>query len=205
MKEMYGNQEKYAYVRVSSDGQNEARQLKEIYKQGVPKRNIIIEKATGKNFNRGKYHELAKRLKSGDTLYIGSIDRLGRDYDGIISEWSNLTKEKRIIVKVLNMPLLNTDRQSTALIDKFVSDIVLLTLAYQAEQEWHNIKAHQRAGIAIAKENGKHMGRPKASYSEYEIRVVKDWKCGMLSLDEAMKKLGRKKSSFYKLVHELEK
>jgi len=203
---MKGKQEKqktYAYVRVSSDKQNEARQLKEIYELGVPKRNIIIDKTTGKNFKRQKYHELIKRLKSGDTLYISSVDRLGRDYDGIISEWKRLTKENKIIIKVLDMPLLNTDRETTGLIDKFVADIVLLTMAYQAEQEWHNIKARQEMGIAIAKENGKHLGRPKITYSDDEIKVVKDWKNGLLTLGEATKKLGRKKSMLYKLVHEL--
>ena len=203
MKEMQGNQGKYAYVRVSTDKQNEARQLGEIYKLGVPKRNIVVDKTTGKNFNRVKYLELINRLNSGDTLYISNIDRLGRDYDGIISEWNKLTKDNQITVKVLDMPILNTDRKTTSLIDKFVSDIVLLTLAYQAEQEWHNIKARQEAGIAIAKEKGKHMGRPKASYSEYEITIAKDWKNGLLTLNEAMRKSGRKKSAFYKLVQDL--
>lgn len=200
---MQPKQEKYAYVRVSSNKQNEARQLKAIHKLGVPKKNIFIEKITGRNFNRQKYHDLIKRLKNGDILYISNIDRLGRDYDGIISEWNKLTKEKTITVKVLDMPLLNTDRQATGLIDKFTTDIVLLTLAYQAEQEWHNIKTRQEEGIAIAKESGKHMGRPKASYSEYEAQIVQNWKNGLLTLNEAMKKLGRKKSAFYKLVHEL--
>jgi len=206
MKEMHDSskkQEKYAYVRVSSDKQNVARQLNEIYKLGVPKKNIIIEKTSGKNFNRQKYHELIKRLKCGDILYISSINRLGRDYDGIISQWNKLSKEYKVIIKVLDMPILNTDRQTTALIDKFVSDIVLLTLAYQAEQEWHNIKTSQKAGIAVAKEKGKHMGRPRASYSEHEIKIVKNWQNGLLSLGEAMKETNRKKSAFYRLVQEL--
>jgi len=193
----------YAYVRVSSDKQNEARQLKEIMSLGIPKNNIIIEKASGKNFNRNKYNQLIKLLKNGDTLYIGSIDRLGRDYNGIISEWNKLTKDIKVTIKVLDMPLLDTDKKETNLMSKYVSDIVLLTLAFQAEQEWQNIKTRQRAGIAIAKEKGKHLGRPKTPYSENEIRVVRDWQDGILPLNEAMRKLNRKKSAFYQLVGQL--
>ncbi|MCL2592140.1 MAG: recombinase family protein [Defluviitaleaceae bacterium] len=193
----------YAYVRVSSNKQNEARQVKELLDLGILKNNIIIEKATGKNFNRNKYNNLLKCLNSGDILYISSIDRLGRDYDGIISEWNRLIKEMKVAIRVLDMPLLNTDKDKTNLMDKFICDIVLMTLAFQAEQEWNNIKSRQKAGIAIAKENGKKLGRPKAIYPEATIKTINEWKNGILSLDEAMKKIGRKKSTFYRLVQEL--
>ena len=95
-------QQKYAYIRVSSKEQNEARQVKEIERLGINKNNIIVEKASGKTFNRKKYNQLLTVLKTGDTLYINSIDRIGRDYDGILSEWNRLTKELKITVKVTN-------------------------------------------------------------------------------------------------------
>ena len=154
VKDNNGKQERYAYVRVSTGKQNVARQLHEVCKIGIPKRNIFIEKASGKCFNRQRYHELIKKLKSGDILYISSIDRLGRDYDGILSEWNRLTNTMNIVVIVLDMPILNTDRRATELLDKFVIDIVLSTLAYQAEQEWRNNKTRQKAGIAVAKKEG---------------------------------------------------
>jgi len=193
----------YAYGRVSSDSQNEARQIKEFGKLAIPKSNIIIEKASGKDFNRQKYNALLKRLKCGDCLYISSIDRLGRDYDGIIHQWNKLTKEIKVTVKVLDMPLLDSDKKTHTLVDKFITDIIFLTFAYQAEQEWHNIKSKQMAGIATAKESGKHLGRPKIHASAKEIKIVHAWQEGILTLNEAMKKLGRKKSAFYRLVQEL--
>ena len=190
---------KYAYIRVSSTEQNEARQVKEINKLGINKNNIIIEKASGKNFNRSKYNQLIKNLKQGDTLYINSIDRIGRNYDGIISEWNRLTKELKINIKVIDMPLLDTDKKANSLIDCFIRDMTLLTLAFQAEQEWQNIKSRQRAGIDGAKESGKHLGRPKKSYSEKEIKIISDWQHGLLTVNEAMQKLNKKKSTFYNL------
>jgi DNA invertase Pin-like site-specific DNA recombinase len=195
--------EVYAYVRVSSTDQNEARQLNEFLKLGINKSNIIVEKTSGKTFNRKKYNQLVKHLKEGDTLYISSIDRLGRDYSGIIEEWNKLVITKRVTLKVLDMPLLDTDRKSGNLIDRFIRDITLLTLAFQAEQEWLNIKARQAMGIAVAKENGKHLGRPKAIYSEKEMAVIEEWRQGLVSLDEALKQLKRKKSAFYRLVKKI--
>jgi DNA invertase Pin-like site-specific DNA recombinase len=193
----------YAYVRVSSKEQNEARQVKEIIKLGVSKNNIIIEKATGSNFNRSKYKSLVSRLKSGDTLYINSINRLGRDYDGILKEWAHLTKNKKVFIKVLDMPILNTDKKTDNLMDKFIRDMTLLTLAYNAEQDWQNIKASQRAGIIVAKETGKHLGRPKTTPSENDVNIIKEWTSGNITADVAMRKLKKKKSAFYQLVQDL--
>jgi len=191
---------KYAYIRVSSAEQNEARQIKEITKLGINKNNIFIEKASGKSFNRQKYNQMLNLLNAGDTLYINSIDRIGRDYDGIISEWNKLTKETKVTIKVLDMPLLDTDKKIDNLLDRFLRDMTLLTLAFQAEQEWQNIKSRQEAGIAVAKEMGKHLGRPKKKYSDKEIKVISDWQQGFITINEAMQKLNKKKSSFYRLV-----
>jgi len=193
----------YAYVRVSSDKQNEARQLQELLELGIPKKNIIVEKISGKGFNRQKYNNLIKLLKKDDLLYISSVDRLGRDYDGIITEWSRLTSKLYINIKVIDSPVLNTDIKPSTLVEKYLKNITLHTLAFQAEQEWQNIKSRQKAGIAIAKEKGKHLGRPKTAYSDIEMQVIKQWQSGLLSLTEAMQLVGRKKSSFYRLVQEL--
>jgi len=196
--------QKYAYVRVSSKHQKELRQVKALTKLGIEKSNIIIEKVSGKGFKRSKYLNLLDILKAGDMLYISSIDRLGRDYDGIIAEWQYLTKKLNIIMKVIENPILDTDSQPTTLIDKYLKDITLLTLAFQSEQELCNIKERQKAGISIAKEKGKSLGRPKVVRSDKEVSIVKSWKNGLISLSDAMQELNLKKSAFYKLASEME-
>jgi len=201
--EDYMTHQKYAYVRVSSKHQKVSRQIKAIMKLGVSKSNIIVEKASGKDFNRDKYSQMLEKLKQGDILYISSIDRLGRDYDGIISEWYRLTKKLNVIIKVIDSPILDTDTKPDSLIEKYLQDITLLTLAFQAEQEWRNIKERQKAGITIAKEKGKPLGRPKIVRSDKEICTVKAWQNGVITLNEAMHKLNLKKSAFYKLANEL--
>ena len=142
-------------------------------------------------------------LNAGDLLYIASIDRLGRDYDGIITEWHRLTKKLGVIVKVIDNPILDTDTPPATLIDKYMQDMTLLALAFQAEQELQNIKARQKAGITIAKEKGKILGRPKVVRTEKEICTIQAWQNGVINLHEAMQKLNLKKSAFYKLANDV--
>jgi len=197
--------QKYAYVRVSSKQQKTSRQVKAIAKLGVSKSNIIIEKASGKDFKRSEYLRLLEKLQEGDILYINSIDRLGRDYDGIISEWHRLTKNLKVIVKVIDNPILDTDATHSTLIEKYLQDMTLLTLAFQSAQELLNIKARQKAGISIAKEKGTILGRPKVVRSDKEVNTIVAWQAGVINLHEAMQKLKLKKSAFYRLANELRK
>ena len=105
----------------------------------IPEQNIFMDKQSGKDFNRPQYKKLVKRLKPGDLLYIKSIDRLGRNYEEIQNQWRILTKEKKIDIVVLDMPLLDT-RRGKDLMGTFLSDIVLQVLSFVAENGRTNIR-----------------------------------------------------------------
>ena len=204
-------QNTYALIRVSTEEQNETRQVITMLNLGVPEENIVIEKESGKSKARKKYHSLVRRLKAGDTLYVESIDRLSRDYSGIISEWHKLTTQKNIILKILDTPLLDTDQTTNDLLNSFIRDILLHIMAFQAESEWQKIKTRQAQGIAAAKASGKQLGRPKSTPTEQEIKIVQEYQNQKITFDIALKILNIKKSSFYKLcnavseAHDIEK
>ena len=123
----------YGYVRVSSQDQNEARQYLELLDMGIDKKYIYMDKLSGKDFNRPAYHKLVyKKLKQGDLLVVKSIDRLGRNYNEILQEWKYITKDKKVDIKILDMPLLDTD-QKKDLIGTLIGDIVLQLLSFVAE------------------------------------------------------------------------
>ena len=113
----------YGYVRVSAKDQNEDRQIIAMREVGVSEKNIYMDKQSGKDFKRKQYKRLVRKMKKDDLLYIKSIDRLGRNYEEIIEQWRHLTKEKRIDIIVLDMPLLDT-RRGKDLMGTFLSDIV---------------------------------------------------------------------------------
>ena len=129
----------YGYVRVSAKDQNEERQIIAMREVGVSEKNIYMDKQSGKDFKRKQYKRLVRKMKKDDLLYIKSIDRLGRNYEEIIEQWRHLTKEKRIDIIVLDMPLLDT-RRGKDLMGTFLSDIVLQVLSFVAENERSNIR-----------------------------------------------------------------
>ena len=170
----------YAYIRVSSKEQNEERQRSAMREYGVPAENIILDKQSGKDFERQGYKKLLKKLGPGDTLIIKSIDRLGRNYHEILEQWRILTKEKRAAIVVLDMPLLDT-RQNRDLTGVLIADIVLQLLSYVAETERKFIRQRQAEGIAAARARGCNLGRrPKERPQEFEA-VKAAWKNGEIS------------------------
>ena len=126
-------------MRVSAKDQNEDRQIIAMREVGVSEKNIYMDKQSGKDFKRKQYKRLVRKMKKDDLLYIKSIDRLGRNYEEIIKQWRYLTKEKRIDIIVLDMPLLDT-RRGKDLMGTFLSDIVLQVLSFVAENERSNIR-----------------------------------------------------------------
>ena len=189
---------KYAYVRVSSITQNIDRQMEEMYKLGLSKKNIFIDKQSGKDFDRPKYQKLKKKIKKGDLLIIKSIDRLGRNYEMIIEEWSDLTKRIECDILVLDMPLLDTRNDEKNLVGKFISDIVLQILSFVAQNERENIRQRQAEGIRIAKEKGIHMGRPKYILPANFNEVMNDYHQGNISYQIAMELLDMTRGTFFK-------
>lgn len=188
----------YAYVRVSSTTQNVDRQMQEMYKLEIPKKNIYIDMQSGKDFNRPNYIRLKKKLKENDLLIIKSIDRLGRNYEMIIQEWTDITKNIKADIYVIDFPLLDTRNDASNLVGKFISDIVLQVLSFVAQNERENIKQRQAEGIRIAKEKGIHMGRPKYKIPKNFQTINKQFLSKEIDINEAITKTKMKKSTFYK-------
>ena len=185
----------YAYVRVSTREQNEDRQLIAMNELQVPRKNIFIDKQSGKDFERPRYKKLIKRLKKDDLLYIKSIDRLGRNYNEIQEQWRILTKEKAVDIVVLDMPLLDT-RRGKDLMGTFLSDIVLQVLSFVAENERVNIRQRQAEGIAAAKARGVRFGRvPKPLPPNFHA-VYQRWKHGEITGTAAAKECEMPLSTF---------
>ena len=188
----------YGYIRVSSTSQNVDRQMEELLKFGVEKKNIFIDKQSGKDFERENYKKLLKKIKEKDVIMIKSIDRLGRNYRMIIEEWNSITKVKNCDIVVLDMPLLDTRVTPSNLVATFISDIVLQILSFVAENERINIKQRQAEGIKIAKEKGKHLGRPKYVLPDNFMKVANEYSNHNISYKDACNLTNMKKCTFYK-------
>lgn len=189
----------FGYARVSSKDQNEERQLVAFKEYGIDERDIYIDKQSGKDFNREQYSILKNVLRENDLLVIKSIDRLGRNYNMIIDEWKDITKNIKADILVIDMPLLDT-RNNKDLLGTFISDLVLQILSYVAEQERRFIKQRQKEGISNAINNGVKFGRPKIEKPSNYDDVIRLWENKKIKNKEAMEMLGLKPNTFYNLL-----
>ena len=194
----------YGYVRVSTQDQNVERQLIELIKWGVLEKNIYCDKLSGKDFNRPQYQKLKRKLKEGDVLVVKSLDRLGRNYEDIQQEWRDIVKMTKADIVIIDMPILDT-RTNKDLIGTLISDIVLQLLSYVAQAERENIRQRQAEGIAIAKANGKHLGRYPSPLPDEFFPVYEKWLNRDYSLRTASEVLGITISQFRTMIKKHEK
>ena len=184
----------YGYVRVSTQEQNEARQLTAMRDFGVQEENIVVEKVSGKDFDRPRYRRLVRALRAKDVLVVKSIDRLGRNYTEILDQWSLITKKREAAIVVLDMPLLDT-RQSRDLTGTLISDIVLQLLSYVAQTERENIRQRQAEGIAEAKAKGVRFGPPCHTLPDSFEELRQAWRGRRMTLRAAAEACGIPKST----------
>ena len=194
-------QDIYGYVRVSSTDQNEDRQMLEMQRLKIKKKNIYIDKQSGKDFNRPSYQRLLGKLKKGDLLYVKSIDRLGRNYKEIQDQWRVLTKEMEVDVVVIDMPLLDT-RVYKDLMGTFIADLVLQVLSFVAENERVNIRKRQEEGIKAAKLKGVMFGRPMIKVPDNFGSLVKQWERVHIRAEDVAKECDMSIATFYRRLRE---
>ena len=191
----------FAYIRVSSREQSESRQLDSL--QGLKVDEIIIEKASGKNFvSREKYQAMKAQLRAGALVIVKSIDRFGRNYAQICKEWESLVNIG-VDIQVLDMPILNTRDNQNGLTGRLITDIVLKLLGYVAERERDNIKTRQAEGIASAKSRGVKFGRPTAEIPKDFLRCYELYQQGLIKVKDVMSMCNIAKSTFYKYAESI--
>lgn len=195
---------KFGYMRVSSKDQSLNRQYEALKSFVTDEKFIYEDKASGKDFLRDGFQNMLKAMRSGDTLYIKSIDRLGRN-KAQIKEYLQYFKNNGIRVCILDLPttLQDVPEGQDWVID-MINNIILEVYTSMAEQERTTILARQKEGIEIAKMNGKHLGRPKLELPKEWNKLYKQWKNGEIQAVEFMDLVDMRKSTFYKKVKEYE-
>jgi DNA invertase Pin-like site-specific DNA recombinase len=201
------------YIRVFSKDQNEERRMKKMLDLGIEERMIFIDKQSGKDFNRPSYQTMKRFIREGDLIYIDALNHLESDYDGIIREWKEITRNLNADIVVLENKTLFDSRQFKSMgdIGKLMEDQFLSLLSFVAEQERKKIRQRQAEGIAVAKANGKRLGRPQLNLdtiSDEQKKILQDnykrWKSQEITGVQFMKLLNLKKNTFYKVLKEFE-
>ena len=191
----------FAYVRCSHRLQNEQRQIDAL--KGIEVDEIVIEKASGKNFvGREKYQQMKSLLRKGDLVICHSIDRFGRNYSEICKEWESIIN-MGVDIQILDMPILNTKNNSNGLTGQLITDIVLKLLGYVAQKERESIKIRQAEGIASAHKRNVKFGRPKSEIPKDFIRCYELYKQGLIKVKDVMSMCNIKRSTFFKYAQSI--
>lgn len=195
-----------AYIRISDPHQNPARQIEKMKTLDIEERFVFIDKQSGKTFDRPQYQAMKNILREGDLIYIDALDRLGRDYDGIITEWKTITRIMGVDIVVLEQENVFDSRKFRAMGDtgKLMEDQFLSLLSYVADQEREKIRKRQREGIDIALSQGKPYGRKSTTITPAFIKAYTDWKSGTITATVAMQECNYKRTTFYKKAKEYE-
>ncbi len=195
--------------RVSTKDQNEARQVEAFKKLGIEDRYIFIDKCSGNAGNldkRDEYQRAKAVVRKGDTVYLDSLDRLGRNTEEIKQEWRYFTEEVGCYIVVLNMPILDT-RPKDGIVDvsKMIQNIVFEIFSWMAQKETEERKRRQADGIEIAKREGKYKGRKPVEVNPYEFeKLLGEVRSGERTNKYVMDKLGLTRTTYYKLIGEFD-
>lgn len=206
---------KIGYVRVSDKTEIADRQVKELMARGLQEDKILVEVVSGKNFADRSIYQTLKvglgKLEAGDELWIHELSRFGRNKEEIKRELKYFT-DLGVIVRILDIPTTLIEfPEETKWVQEMVNNILIEVLGAQAEQERLFMLKRQKeayealpvdpvTGKRISKRTGRPTGRPEVGYPKKWVEVYNKWKCREISGVEAMRLLGLKKSSFYKLV-----
>lgn len=193
---------RFAYIRISDKDQNEDRQVLTMKKEGIDDRDVFIEKMSGKNFNRPQYQLLKQLVREGDEIVFDSITRMGRTMKETLKEYEWFV-ENGIHLKFIKEPMINTSTDQDDIIKTAVQKVILTILAAFAEKERIDIKIRQAEGIQAAKAKGKHLGRPRAKITSEFKEAYTKWKQEEITAVEAIKISKVSKTTFYRLVKEL--
>lgn len=198
---------KIGYIRVSDKTQNPDRQINKMKKLGIEDRYIFVDRQSGKDFDRPAYQAMKQVIRSGDLLYLDALDRLGRNYDGIIEEWKEITRSLGVDIVVLEQESLFDSRRFREMgeLGKLMEDQFLSLLSYVAEQERNKIRMRQKEGIKIAQKKGVRFGRPRIEIPLEQQGIIKQWQNGSITAVAAMRACGLHPSTFYRRIAELER
>ena len=173
---------------------------------GIEERYIFVDEQSGKDFDRPKYQAMRFLIREGDLIYIDALDRLGRNYEGVIKEWKEITRELKADIVILENETLFDSRKFRSMgdIGKLMEDQFLSLLSYVGDQERKKIKQRQAEGIKAAKERGVKFGNKKIEITPEFISVYKSWRGGSISAAEGMRLLNMKANTFYRRAYEYE-
>jgi len=188
----------YGYARKNTKDKEAEVQINALRQAEISPKNIFVDKAA----ERETFKQLIDVIQPNDVLVIKSLNQLGYSFLEILNEWETFTNILGTHIRVLDLPLLDTSVKRKHIGDSFVSDFFLQIISFAAQLERDRIKQRQIDGIAYARAQGRHLGRPRIPKPLKFDEMYDKWRAGVISAEEAMALLSLKRSTFERFVKE---
>ena len=120
--------------------------------------------------DRPEGRRLYDKLRSGDTLVLRWLDRLGRNYDDVTDSVRHFIRQGVIIRTVIND--MKFDGSTKDPVQQAVRDAMIAFLAATAQAQAEATKVAQQAGIQLAKEKGDRFRGRKPSYDRMTFELA---------------------------------
>src|SRR6266705_3487448 len=182
---------KIGYIRVSKHEQNEALQRDALKEAGCEK--YFSDVITGSKFERKGLEQLLAFARSGDTVIVWKLDRLGRSLKDLI-ETLNLPKDRGVDFISLTEKIDTTTPGGK---------LIFHLMGALAEFERDLIRERTNAGLAAAKARGRVGGRPRKLQSNAKVALARHMFASKShSIPEMCSTLGISRATFYRYVKE---
>ena len=189
---------KYGYAKKNRKDKEAEIQLKALQEAGVSPGNIFVDQSS----ERENFEQLTNCIRPGNVLVIKSLRQLGYSYKEILNEWATVTSTLDAHIRVLDIELLDTSVKRIHVDGSFISDLFQQIISFAVQQERNYIRRRQAEGIAYAKLEGRHLGRPRIPKPINFNEIYDMWRAGAISAEQAMTRLGLKRSTFERFVKE---
>lgn len=186
---------KIGYVRVSSQDQNQERQIQQLNEIGMDM--IYQEKVSGANMNREQLQMMLNEIHTGDTIYVTDLTRITRSTQDLFLLIDQI-KSKNVDLISLKDTWLDLSE------DNPYSQFLITVMAGVNQLERDLIRMRQREGIEIAKKEGKFKGRVKKYHKNhagmnYSIKLYKE---GKMTVKQVCNITNISRSSLYRRLSE---
>lgn len=204
----------YIYQRISTEKQSLIRQegaIEDYCKANnivVPEENIYSDIITGKTIKRDGYQQLKAKLQKNDILIMLDLDRLGRKWDIIKTEWKDLT-DKGVYIIIVNCPLINVlpNNNGDVSVDKrLIQEMVFTILCYVSQKEVEKVSERTRMALKAKREADPNfkIGRP-TTITPDTIALIHTLREQGLSYDKISEETGVSKGSISRILNKGDK
>lgn len=187
---------KYGYVRVSTKGQNTARQDALMKQLGVDR--VFVDKCSGKNTDRPQFNEMKAMLQEGDTVVVESYSRMSRSTKDLLEtvEWLN----EMGVYFVSKKENIDTSTPTGRLILTVIAGINQFEREVMLDRQREGIEAMPTVnGRRVSARNGVGFGRPKKEPANLrEVQALQ--RSGKITVAQACEMAGVGKTTWYKLL-----